>query len=92
MLGGAIPVGSPLHRAVGCTACNTEGYRGRGAIYEMIEVDASMQGLIHDGASEADLVAAARRHGPALIDDGAAKIAAGVTTVEEVARVVRDDG
>jgi len=92
MLGGAIPVGSPLHRAVGCTACNTEGYRGRGAIYEMIEVDASMQGLIHDGASEADLIAAARRHGPALIDDGAAKIAAGVTTVEEVARVVRDDG
>ncbi|UAJ10265.1 GspE/PulE family protein [Glacieibacterium megasporae] len=91
MLSGAVAVGAPIFRAVGCAACNNEGYRGRGAIYEIIEVDAAMQGLIHDGVSEADLVAAARRSGPALIDDGAAKIAAGMTSVEEVARVVRDD-
>lgn len=91
MLGGAIAAGAPIHRAVGCAACNNEGYRGRGAIYEMIEVDAAMQGLIHDGVSEADLTIAARRAGPALLEDGAAKIAAGMTTVEEVARVVRDD-
>ena len=92
MLSGAIAEGAPIFRAAGCTACNDEGYRGRGAIYEMIEVDAGLQGLIHDGVSEADLVAAARRAGPALIDDGAAKIASGMTSVEEVARVVRDDG
>ena len=91
MLGGAILAGSPLYRAVGCTACNHEGFRGRGAIYEIIEIDAAMQELIHRGASEAELVTAARRAGPALIDDGAAKIAAGLTSVEEVARVVRDD-
>jgi len=49
-----------------------------------------MQLAIHDGASEADLTAAARAAGPGLLDDGLAKIAAGVTSVEEVARVVRD--
>ena len=81
-----------VFHAVGCAACNHEGYRGRGAIYEIIEVDTALRTLIHDGAAEATLVAAARARGPGLVDDGATKIAAGMTTVEEIARVVRDDG
>ncbi|NVL89216.1 hypothetical protein HWN76_27310, partial [Escherichia coli] len=47
---------------------------------------------IHDGASEAELEAHARKDNPSLLDDGLAKMKAGVTTVEEVARVVRDEG
>ena len=90
LTGGALAVGAPIWRAVGCDACHGEGYRGRTAIYELIEVDEAMQLAIHDGASEADLTAAARAAGPGLLDDGLAKIAAGVTSVEEVARVVRD--
>ncbi len=92
LTGGAVAAGAPLFRAVGCTECGNEGYRGRHAIYEIIEVDAALRTLIHDGASESDLLAAARASSPGLVDDGAAKVAAGITTVEEVARVVRDDG
>ncbi len=91
MLAGTLPTGAALFRPVGCDAC-AEGYRGRGAIYEVVAVDETMQLLIHDGASEAALAAAARRAGPSLLDDGAAKVRAGLTSVEEVARVARDDG
>ena len=38
-------------------------------------------------APEAELVAQARRRGPSLVQDGVRKIARGVTTVEEVARL-----
>ena len=92
LTGGAVAVGTPLFHAVGCAACGGEGYRGRRAIYEVVAVDAALRALIHAGAAEADLAAAARRAGPGLAADGAAKVAAGVTTVAELARVVRDDG
>ena len=92
LTGGAVAVGAPLFRATGCSDCGSEGFRGRRAIYEIIEVDAALRTLIHDGASESDLLTAARTSSPGLIDDGAAKVAAGITTVEEIARVVRDDG
>ena len=49
-----------------------------------------MQAMIHGGAAEADLVAHARQLGPSLIDDGVRKIAEGVTTIEEVARVAQE--
>ena len=42
-------------------------------------------------ASEADIEAHARKSSPALLDDGVDKVKAGVTTVEEVARVVREE-
>ncbi len=90
LLGDALAAGAPLYHAAGCPACHDEGYRGRTAIYELIEVDDAMQLLIHDGASEAQLTAAARAKAPGLLDDGIAKIVAGVTSVEEIARVVRE--
>ncbi len=89
---GAIPTGSRVFAPVGCVECGGEGYHGRHALYEIIAVDAALRALIHDGASEADLVAAARRRAPSLAADGAAKVASGVTSVAELARVVRDDG
>jgi general secretion pathway protein E len=90
--GGVVATGSPLFRATGCGECGGEGYRGRRAIYEIVEVDARLRTLIHDGAAEADLAAAARAAGPGLADDGAAKVGAGLTTVAELARIVRGDG
>jgi general secretion pathway protein E len=92
MLGGALRTGEPLWRAVGCEACHGDGYRGRAGLYEVIAVDGELQAMIHDGASEATLEAAARRTSPSLLMDGADKVRAGVTTVEEVARVTRDEG
>ena len=91
-LGGAIPVGATLWRARGCGECRDEGYKGRIGIYEVVEVDERFQTLIHDGASEAELGLAARKAGPGLIDDAAQKVLAGLTTVEDVLRVVQDEG
>lgn len=91
LLGGAIRPGEKLWRAEGCADCHDEGYRGRAGLYEVVAVDDRLQKMIHDGASEADLEAYARKDNPSLLDDGLAKVRAGVTTVEEVARVVRDE-
>jgi len=82
-----LAVGDALWRAGGCPACHGQGYRGRSGIYEVIAVTRGIEALIHAGASEADLTAAARRDGPGLIADGRRLIRAGVTTVEDVARV-----
>lgn len=91
LLGGAIRPGEKLWRAEGCAECHQEGYRGRAGLYEVVAVDDRLQKMIHDGASEAELEAHARKDNPSLLDDGIAKVRSGVTTVEEVARVVRDE-
>ena len=91
LLGGAIKPGKKLWRAVGCDDCHGDGYRGRAGLYEVVAVDEKFQAMIHDGASEAELEAHARRDNPSLLDDGVDKVRAGVTTVEEVARVVREE-
>ena len=91
LLGDALPPGTRLWRAEGCPKCHGEGYRGREGLYEVVAVDEAFQKLIHDGASEAQLEAAARKAGPSLMDDGIAKVKSGLTTVEEVARVVREE-
>ena len=91
LMAGALPVGARVFRAQGCPACRQEGYRGRVGIYEVIDVNERLQKLIHDGVSEAVLTEAAREMGPGLLDDGAAKVVAGLTSVEEVARVVREE-
>lgn len=92
LLGGALKPGESLFRAEGCPECHGEGYRGRAGLYEVVAVDEAFQGMIHDGASEADLERHARASGnPALLDDGVMKVREGLTTVDEVARVVRDE-
>lgn len=91
ILDSAVSLGDPLFRATGCPACHQEGYRGRLGLYEIVAIDRTLETLIHNGASEAELTQAARRFSPALIADGIDKLRAGETTVTEIARVVRDD-
>jgi general secretion pathway protein E len=54
-------------------------------------VDEAMRGLIHAGASEAELTREARRHTPSILDDGWDKVVAGLTSADEVLRVTRED-
>ena len=91
ILSGALPAGEAVRRGGGCPACHGTGYRGRLPLYEVIEVDAGLERLVHEGASEAQLTAAARRRGPGILLDGVEKLRAGLTTVEEVARAVHED-
>lgn len=82
--------GDALFRACGCDLCHGQGYRGRAGIYEVVAITREIQALIHAGASEADLAAEARRDGPGLAADGLRQIRAGLTSVEDVARVVKE--
>ncbi len=66
-------------------------YRGRSGIYELVVVDEVMRTMIHDNAPEHELERHARTMTPSIRDDGRTKVLAGVTTVEEVLRVTRED-
>src|SRR5690554_308776 len=80
-----------LYRARGCAACNQQGYCGRTGIYELVLFDDVLRTLIHNGAAEQDLTRHARRLGPSIRDDGRRKVLEGVTTLEEVLRVTREE-
>ena len=69
----------------------SNGYRGRTGIYELVMIDEHMRAMIHDGASELELERHARTRTPGIRDDGRAKVLAGVTTIEEVLKVTRED-
>ena len=80
-----------LYHAEGCPDCNQLGYRGRTGIYELIELDDEMRTMIHDGSSEQQLEAHARKHTPGMRHDGWRRVLLGETTMEEVLRVSRED-
>lgn len=80
-----------IYHPVGCPACRQTGYRGRTAIYEMIGIDGSLRRMIHDGVPEAEMEAMARRQSAPLREAGLAKVRAGVTTLDEVLRVSRQE-
>ena len=82
-----LPVGSMVFTAVGCEHCNQSGYSGRTGLYEVIEVDAALRRLIHEGAGEQALEQYARQHSESINSHGRQRILAGDTSVEEVLRV-----
>ena len=78
-------------RAVGCEQCGGSGYRGRIATTELLIVDEAVSRLVLARAEAQEVEAAAVRAGmTTMLQDGAAKVAAGLTTVEEVLRVTRE--
>jgi general secretion pathway protein E len=80
--------GKTLYRGAGCPDCGGTGYRGRVAIAEFIELVPEIQTLILERASATQIRAAADALDMStLADDGMAKVAQGVTTIEEVLRV-----
>ena len=79
-----------FYHATGCDACKQQGYRGRIGIYELINVDATLRQMIHDGAGEQKLEAHARLTQPSLFRDGVRRILDGDTSVEEVLRVTQE--
>jgi type IV pilus assembly protein PilB len=78
-----------LYRATGCLQCAGTGYRGRVAAYELLPVEGRIRSLL--AASVEELHAAAVAAGMATLrQDGLRLCLAGVTSVEEVRRVVGD--
>ncbi len=80
-----------IYHAKGCAECHQQGYRGRTGIYELVIFDDKMRTLVHNGVGEQELLRHARSLGPSIRDDGRRKVLEGVTTLEEVLRVTRED-
>ncbi|ARV18727.1 putative type II secretion system protein HxcR [Curvibacter sp. AEP1-3] len=75
----------------GCEHCGHTGYLGRTGVFELLVADDAIAELIHHNASEADIRSAALRQGMVpLRDDGERLVCSGLTSREELIRVVRD--
>lgn len=79
-----------MYHPVGCPKCNNLGYRGRRGIYEVVAIDGELRRMIHDQVSEEEMTKQARVASASIIEDGIAKVLAGITTVEEVLRVTQE--
>jgi general secretion pathway protein E len=80
-----------LHRAVGCEACAGTGYRGRTMILELMVMTDRLRTLILNRADTASIHAVAIKEGmQTMHEHGLQKALSGTTTLEEVARVIRD--
>ncbi|QGZ42758.1 general secretion pathway protein E/type IV pilus assembly protein PilB [Pseudoduganella flava] len=78
-----------IYRAVGCERCAHQGYRGRVAIMELLRMNADLDELVARRAAVRELREAARAAGfRSLVDDGMRRVLQGVTTLEEISRVV----
>jgi type IV pilus assembly protein PilB len=78
-----------LYRPAGCSACSKTGYKGRLALHEVMSVTEQIERLAVERASAETIARVARDQGMAMLrEDGLAKVAAGVTSLEEIFRVV----
>ena len=76
------------YQGAGCEKCRQTGYKGRVGIYELMELDENLRDRITSNPTSAELRRAAEENGMhSLREDGLGKIAAGLTTVEELMRV-----
>ena len=76
------------YEPVGCPRCGQSGYRGRIGLFSVMSMSERVKELTISAASEAEIGAAAREEGMlTLREDGLLKVRAGVTSIQEVARV-----
>ncbi len=79
-----------LYKHVGCPACSNTGYRGRLGLYEVMPMTEEIERLTVERASADSIKAVAVEQGMiTLRDDGLEKVRLGITSLEEVARVVK---
>ncbi|HAT31420.1 MAG TPA: secretion system protein E [Janthinobacterium sp.] len=78
-----------IYRAVGCDRCSHHGYKGRMAIIELLKMTPELDELMARRATSRELKKAAAAGGfLSLVDDGVRRVREGLTTLEEVGRVV----
>ena len=75
--------------AVGCEACNHTGYQGRIGVYEGILMDGNIEKSVRENPSEREIFEAARGQNIlSMAEDGVLKVLQGITSFEELGRVV----
>ena len=73
----------------GCNVCHGRGYKGRIGIFEAIFMDSAIETILREKPSEREVAAAAKPQGiPTIQQDGIIKVLRGVTSLEELGRVV----
>jgi type II secretion system protein E len=83
---------SGFRRGGGCDTCSGTGYQGRTGVYELMEISDRVRQLIVGGEPQDEIRRVARDEGMAPLQlDGWQKAANGITTLEEVLRVTRDE-
>jgi type IV pilus assembly protein PilB len=79
-------VGQQVLGPRGCAACRQTGYRGRVGIFEFLPIDDNIVTCIYERRSSEDIRRISGR--PTLLDDGLRKVRAGITSLDEVLRVM----
>jgi type II secretory ATPase GspE/PulE/Tfp pilus assembly ATPase PilB-like protein len=81
-----------FYRGKGCSHCQNFGYAGRTSVHEFFSITPQMRELITKRASEGELVALARKQGmQTLREAGLEKARLGITSLEEVIEITRQD-
>ncbi len=81
-----------LNKARGCSVCDGTGYLGRIGIFEILVMDENIREKILNKATSDDIDLYAKKNGMvSLIQDGISKVLDGVTTIEEVYRVAKEE-
>jgi general secretion pathway protein E len=82
----------PIYRPKGCRGCRNTGYRGRTAIQELMVMDDEIRALVMRKEDAATLRRSCTSRGMKLLrQDGAERVLAGDTTIEELLRVTQED-
>jgi len=86
-----IPPKLKIYKPQGCKKCNGEGYSGRVAVFEILEMTPQLSEIIQKEPSEAKIEQEAKRQGMITMkQDGLLKVLEGITSIEEVLRVTEE--
>ncbi len=78
-----------LYRPVGCPACNNTGFKGRIGLFEVLAVSEQIERLVARNAPHVEIAEQAKAEGmQTLREDGFMKVKQGITSLEEVLRVI----
>ena len=76
-------------KGAGCEHCNQTGYKGRNGIFEVLQINEELKRIIHHAGADQEILTAARMAGMTiLLNDAVNKIKTGITTCEEILRVI----
>ena len=80
-----------VKRARGCPICGQKGYKGRTAIFEILDINEQIIRMVSNKAHEYEILEQAKKDGTnLLIEAGLRKVKEGITTVEEILRISLD--
>ena len=83
--------GLTVFHGKGCAVCHKSGYNGRIGIFELLDLTDPIKEGIMKRVSSSELASLARAGGMrTMLDDGVEKVMSGLTTLDEVLRVIRE--